>query len=45
METNSLKSFQELKDLGLLGKRQLEVYRTILENPNKTYRELADIMN
>jgi len=44
METNSLKAFQELKDSGLLGKRQLEVYRTILENPNKTDREIADIM-
>lgn len=41
---NSLKAFQELKDSGLLGKRQLEVYRAILENPNKTDRELSEIL-
>lgn len=44
METNSLKAFQEIKDSGLLGKRQLEVYRAILENPNKTDRELSEIL-
>ena len=42
---NSLKCYHELIESKLLGKRQLEVFKAILLNPNQTDRELAELLN
>ena len=39
---NSMKAYQELIESKLLGKRQLEVFKAILQKPNQTDRELAE---
>ena len=44
MKPNSLTAYKEMQDSGLLNNRQLEVYQAILNNPNQTDRELAEIL-
>lgn len=43
MQSNSLETYKWLKQEGILGDRQNEVFQLILNNPNKTDRELLEL--
>jgi len=43
IDENSKEAYMNLRDSGLLSKRELETYELILFNPNKTARELTKI--
>ena len=40
----SIKAYYELRDSGIIGKREGKVLRAILDNPNSTDREIAHIL-
>ena len=43
MNPLSLKAYQDIKEIGLLNTRQLEVFHAILEHPNHTDMEIAEL--
>jgi len=45
MHPNSLKCYNELQEAKILGKRQLEVFKQILETPDRTDREITELLN
>ncbi len=45
VQETSIKAYREIREEGRLGNMQLQVYRAIVENPNKTDRELSKLAN